>query len=145
MTTAELEMLAVKLFNEEKWSCSESVLLAMAKYWGIESPQIPCIATPFRGGLCGTQQVCGAVSGGLMAIGIRLGRVNSAEDGKLCVAKGKEFMAWAKAEFGTLGCRELTGLDFADEEQHKLFQQQRRGEVCVPMVSRCCLWLAQNV
>lgn len=145
MTIPELESLAIQLFTEKKLSCSESTLLAMAKYWGVEDPLIPRIATPFRGGLCGTQQVCGAVSGGLMAIGIRLGRDSGDEDGKACVAKGKEFMNWVKAEFGGLGCRELTGLDFADEEQHKHFQQQRRGEVCVPLVGKCCKWLAENI
>lgn len=145
MNISELEKLTVKLFTEDKLSCSESVLLAMATYWDIHDPLIPRIATPFRGGLCTTQQVCGAVTGGLMAIGIRLGRDSGAEDGKACVAKGKEFMNWVKAELGSLSCREFTGLDFSDEEQHKLFQQQRRGEVCVPLVAQCCKWLAENV
>ena len=145
MTIPELESHAIQLFTEGKLSCSESVLQAMADFWGVSDPLIPRIATPFRGGLCGTQQVCGVVSGGLMAIGIRLGRDSGSEDGKACVAKGKEFIAWVNGEFGALGCRELTGLDFADEEQHKLFQQQRRGEVCVPLVAKCCRWLAEKV
>ncbi len=145
MTISELEAYAIKLFTEKKLSCSESVLLAMADYWGIQNPLIPRIATPFRGGLCGTQQVCGAVSGGLMVIGIRLGRDSGAEDGKACGEKGKEFMNWVKAEHGGLSCLELTGLDFSDDEQHKKFVAEGRNAVCVPLVGRCCRWLAENI
>jgi C_GCAxxG_C_C family probable redox protein len=141
----ELEEHVVRLFTEEKYSCAESVLLAMARYWGIESPLIPRIATPFRGGLCGTQQVCGAVTGGLMAIGIQMGRDDGAQNSQACVDMGKAFMKAIQGQYGSLACREMTGLDFTDAEQHKQFQAKTRGEICVPLVAVCCRWLADNV
>lgn len=144
MEMRELEELAARLFTQEGWSCSEAVLLAMARCWGIESPLVPRIATPFRGGLCGTQQVCGAVTGGLMAIGLRLGRDEGGQDAKECVEKGKAFMRAVREEYGSIACREMTGLDFSDEAQHGLFRGKRRDELCRPLVSWCCRWLAEN-
>lgn len=145
MTTEELEKLSIKLFTEDKLSCSESVLLAMATFWDIKDPLIPRIATPFRGGLCATQQVCGAVTGGLMAIGVRLGRDSGADNAQACVDKGREFMNMVKSRYGSLSCRDMTGLDFSDAEQHKQFQGTVRNEFCVPLVGQCCRWLAENV
>jgi C_GCAxxG_C_C family probable redox protein len=145
MDINSFEELAIKYFTSEKLSCSEAVLLAMAKYWGIQDALIPRIATPFRGGLCGTQQVCGAVTGGLMALGARMGRDSGAEDSTACVEKGKAFIKAAHGKFGSIVCRDLTGLDFSDEEQHKLFQNKVRGEQCVSLVAWCCRWLAENI
>lgn len=145
MTITELENTANSLFTKEGLSCSESVLLAMARYWGIESPLIPRIATPFRGGICGTQQICGAVSGGLMAIGLRLGRDSGADAAKECGEKGKAFMAWVKSRNGALSCREITDTDFSDDEQHKIFAETKRHTICEPLVVACCRWLAENI
>lgn len=144
MSVEELEKLAVQHFTADKFSCGEAVLLAMAEYWGVESSLIPRIATPFRGGLCGTQQVCGAVTGGLMAIGIRLGRDCGSEDSALCVERGKAYMAAVQEAYGTLSCRDITDCDFRDSASHERFRETRRGEVCVPLVAFCCRWLAEH-
>lgn len=134
-----------RLFNKEQYSCAESVLLAMARHWGIDSPLIPRVATPFRGGLCGTQQVCGAVTGGLMAIGLKLGRDGGAEDSRACVDAGRAFMRFVLQRYGSLSCRGLTNMDFSDEEQHRRFRETVRGELCSPLVALCCDWLADNI
>lgn len=145
MSVEELEKLVVRHFTQDKWSCGEAVLLAMAEYWGMDNPLVPRIATPFRGGLCGTQQVCGAVTGGLMAIGIRLGRNAGSEDSALCVETGKAYMAAVREAYGDLSCRGITDCDFNDDAAHERFRNTRRGEVCVPLVAFCCRWLAENV
>jgi C_GCAxxG_C_C family probable redox protein len=141
----QLEQNAVRHFIEGKLSCSESVLLAMAEYWGINDPLIPRIATGFRGGLCGTQRLCGAVSGALMAIGLRLGRDSGEQNAQNCVDKGKAFLAFIEGEKGSLQCRDITGLDLSVPEQSKLFHDSVRGELCAALVARCCRWVAENV
>ena len=144
MQNEQPEDMAVRLFTEGKMSCSESVLAAMAAHWRVESPLIPRIATPFRGGLCGTQGLCGVVSGGLMAIGLRLGREDGNQSAQLCVDTGKAFMQAIQKE-GALDCKTYTGLDFSVAEQHDLFQKQVRAEVCTALLVQCCRWLKENV
>jgi C_GCAxxG_C_C family probable redox protein len=145
MSVEELELYAKKLIAEEKLSCSEAVLLAMSKYWGIESPLIPRIATPLRGGLCGTQQVCGAVTGGLMALGMKMGRESGAENADACTDKGKAFMKIVRDECGSLICLDITGLDRTDPAQEERFHGMDRIRLCVKLVMRCCRWLAENI
>jgi C_GCAxxG_C_C family probable redox protein len=136
---------AKTLTAEGKLSCSEATLRAMAEYWGIESPLIPRIATPFRGGLCGTQQVCGAVTGGLMALGMRMGRDAGTENSDACLEKGRAFMRAVREEYGSLACLDITGLDRTDPAQEEKFHGRERIELCVRLVMRCCRWLAENV
>ena len=136
--------MAVSLFTEGKLSCSEATLAAMAAFWGIEDPLIPRIATAFRGGLCGTQGICGVVTGGLMAIGIKLGRDDGAQNAQACVDCGKEFMKFARGD-GSLDCRDIIGLDLSIKEQSDLFHSKVRAEVCNAQIARCCRWLADIV
>lgn len=141
----DLELYAKKLVTEEKWSCAETVLLAMTQYWGIESDLIPRIATPFRGGLCGTQQVCGAVTGGLMALGVKMGRNAGSENSDACNKLGREFMEAIEKEYKSLSCLSITGLDHKIPEQDALFHGKERAMLCLNLVLRCCRWLAENV
>ncbi len=88
------------------------------------------IASGFGGGMrCG--EVCGAVTGALMAIDLRYGPA-SVEDRTAkaaCQAATSEFMKRYAAEQGTVLCRELLGYDVRDTVARKSFPG-RQKEVC---------------
>ncbi|MGC8896255.1 MAG: C-GCAxxG-C-C family protein [Candidatus Bathyarchaeia archaeon] len=63
---------AVKSFLED-YNCAQSVLLTMFEYWNGENELIPKIATAFGGGIGRCGSVCGALTGGVMALGIKYG------------------------------------------------------------------------
>jgi C_GCAxxG_C_C family probable redox protein len=96
--------------------CSEGVLMAFCQELGIKNDLIPRIATPLAGGMAGAGEVCGAVVGALMCIGIKHGRdeVGQPEDKALQLA-GKFLRAFHK-EMGSLRCRDLTGIDLTTPE-----------------------------
>jgi hypothetical protein len=54
--------------------CSESLLQAIAEDLGIQSELIPKIATGLCAGISRTGSICGAVSGGVLAISMVTGR-----------------------------------------------------------------------
>ncbi len=58
------------------FNCAESVLAAVIEQMGIpEGKLVPAIATCFGGGVARTrEELCGALAGGLMAVGCALGR-----------------------------------------------------------------------
>jgi len=56
------------------YHCSEAVLMGMKKFLGIETSLIPRIGTGFGGGIGGTGSVCGAITAGVIVIGIEYGR-----------------------------------------------------------------------
>lgn len=77
---------------------------------------IPRIGFGFAGGLGNTGEVCGAVSGAVMAIGVHAERGQSMEDMFRIFGLVQEFRRRFEAELETISCRELTGLDLTTEE-----------------------------
>jgi C_GCAxxG_C_C family probable redox protein len=110
-------------------------LLAVCQELGIECPAIPRIATPFGGGIGGRGEVCGAVVGSVMAIGMKHGREEPSQSNRHAYALAQEFCRRFEQETGGLYCRDLTGMDLSTPEGVKAY---RRSDVplrvCMPLV-----------
>ncbi len=97
----------------EGYNCAQAVFLAFAEDEGLNKDIALKIASSFGGGLGAQREVCGAVSGMCMALGLKRG-YNTAKD---YAAKQKHYLAVQEicAEFknqnGSIICRELLGLD----------------------------------
>jgi len=83
---------------------------------GIKSDLIPRIATPFAAGMARTGEVCGAVVGALMCIGIKHGRDEVGQSDDKAQQLGGDFLRAFQEEMGNLRCRELTGFDLTTPE-----------------------------
>jgi dihydrofolate reductase len=79
MDIKRVEEKAKEMFGPEGLLCAESVLNTVSDEVGVISPLIPRIATGFCGGIARTCGMCGAVAGGVMALGILYGRDNTEE------------------------------------------------------------------
>lgn len=115
---------------ESGFYCAESVLLAMAQSRGIESDLIPMIATGFCSGTARTCGMCGAVSGGIMGIGLCTGR--NSPDGSVQETYDlvKRLLEMFEARFGSINCRQLTGCDLGTEEGQNHFRTNNLLEQC---------------
>ena len=101
----------------KKYNCAQSVLCAFAEDVGIEKDTALKVATCFGGGMrCG--EVCGAVTGILMAIGMKYGSsAENDEAGKYpAYKKEMEFIKRFKEKHGTVLCRELLKMDVSRPE-----------------------------
>jgi C_GCAxxG_C_C family probable redox protein len=103
-----------KSFAEKGWLCSESVLLAISEWLGIRNELIPRIASGFGAGIGGRGSVCGAISGGVMALGLKFGRADPKQENR-AYTFSSELLTRFEKEFGHVTCRELTGCDFTTE------------------------------
>lgn len=76
----EGEELAAECFTSG-YNCAESVLRGVCHAQGLTLPDV-CLkmATPFGGGVGRSEDLCGALSGGVMAIGANLGRTDDKGD-----------------------------------------------------------------
>ena len=110
--------------------CAESVLLAVSEEHGIESDLIPRIATGFCSGVARTGGICGAVSGGIMALGLVHGRDDENTAVEAAYERVRDFVARFEAEFGSSNCCELIGcrLDTPDGQAH--FRENGLWESC---------------
>jgi len=135
------------LFRAGKINCAEAVLMTLARYFGEDGGFAPRIATAFGGGVSGRQELCGALSGGLMAVGLRLGRRNPGDDKAPAYEAGKALLKWAEARYPSLQCRSLTGLDFSDPVQFSRFREKGgvHETVCEKLVADVCRHLSENL
>ncbi|MCK4415437.1 MAG: C_GCAxxG_C_C family protein [Candidatus Eisenbacteria sp.] len=102
----------------------------------IEDDVLRRIAFGFAGGIGNTGAVCGAVAGAVMAIGLKLGRADTMDEGLRKLAVPQEFRRRFEAEMEHITCRELTGADLSTEKG----REQYMGSdipltVCFPAVA----------
>lgn len=117
--------------------CAESVVLAMAKARGLDCETLPKAATGFCGGMSRTCGPCGALTGGVMAIGLVLGRNRGADAAQPAYAATQRLIAEFEAQFGSRDCRELLdGCDLGTAEGQATFQARGLRSRCVEYTRR---------
>jgi C_GCAxxG_C_C family probable redox protein len=110
-------------------------LLAVSQQLGTKSELIPRIATAFGGGIGGRGEVCGAVVGSVMAIGLKHGREEPSQPNEQAYALAQEFCRRFEEETGSLSCRDLTGMDISTPEGFKAYRSSDVPlRVCLPAV-----------
>ncbi len=90
-------------------NCAGAVLSAFSEPMGIDDKTAVRITAGFGGGMY-VGSVCGAVTGGIMAIGLKYGGAQDPKAQKLV----REFITRFKAQHKTINCSELTGVDVND-------------------------------
>lgn len=111
---------------QQGYNCSQSVFSALAPGLGLEEGTALRIAAPFGGGMGRMGEVCGAVSGALMAIGLKYG-ATSAEDKaakERAYTLAAQFGALFQERHGSLLCRTLLGADLSTPEGQQSANEQ---------------------
>jgi C_GCAxxG_C_C family probable redox protein len=114
-------------FAEEGFLCSEAVLLALSKTMGVENNIIPRIATGFGGGIGRHGEICGALSGAIMGLGLHYGRDHPSEtaEGQPPYEYSHTMVNLFIAQFGHIRCKDILGIDISCEEGVKQYQQDK--------------------
>lgn len=95
------------------------------------------MASGLHGGIAGLQEVCGAFTGGVIALGYQVSQQGrDYKDHKRITDQAVRRLAERFREnFGGLRCRGIVGFDFSDPEQLKAFRESDvRATKCKPMV-----------
>jgi C_GCAxxG_C_C family probable redox protein len=95
--------------------------LGITEAMGSECVAAPSIATGFGAGIARHGEICGAVVGGVMAIGVLRGRRDPVDEAAKTATYSAvtDLIRGFRKEHGTLSCRELTGCDMQTEEGAK--------------------------
>lgn len=81
-------------------NCCQSVLMGLSEPMGLDQELAARVGTCFGGGMMNAE-VCGALSGAMMYLGLKYG--NSPETKQ----QGREFINRFRKEFGSIVCREI--------------------------------------
>jgi len=109
------------------FNCSQAVFSAYATQLGIDDETVLKLAAPFGGGVARQGEVCGAVTGALMALG--LGRGNATlENKEENYSIANDFISRFQEKHGTILCRDLIGYDLSKPDE---LLKAREGQVFV--------------
>jgi C_GCAxxG_C_C family probable redox protein len=138
---------AVELFDSG-FNCAEAVLLALSQEFNQKSPLIPRIATGFGAGVGRSGQICGALSGAVMAIGLLKGCDKGEEEREKRNAAFESVLEMIKAfekEFGSSQCRMLTQCDLQIQEGQKKYRcEELRKKLCPKLIGWCADYVAEK-
>ena len=119
-------------YSEEGYNCAESVLLTFLDSWskyfrmGVTS----AAATAFGGGMGRMGYTCGALSGGLIVIGLNIGRTDGKDDEgkKEAYSEAQKLFQRFRERWGALTCKELTQCDLSTQEGYNKYRELKIHE-----------------
>lgn len=134
--TSRTDMATAKF--EEGYNCAQAVLYAFREELQLDGDEALKLACGFGAGMGRKEEVCGAISGAILALGRKFGRGSNdgIEATELTYAKTRELMDAFAGQHGTVICRTLLGgCELTTPEGRERFKQQNlRSTVCVPCV-----------
>lgn len=88
--------------HDQGYNCAQSVLMTLQEHTGLEEKTAAAVATGFGGG-AGCRELCGAISGAIMAAGMKYG----AENRPQINAVDRELVSVFREKFGAVRCEDL--------------------------------------
>lgn len=137
---------ATQMFDDG-YSCSQALLCAFAPRYGLDKDKALKLASPFGGGIAGQGLSCGAMTGGIMVLGLHGGRTDpdDTETKDRNTALVKEFMDRYKKENGAYYCNDLTGVDISDPVAREAAKEAGVYQEVCPNLVRFAARLVQEL
>jgi C_GCAxxG_C_C family probable redox protein len=119
MTQNDIEQKAFQYYHSG-FNCAEAILKAFVDLYGKKPDlEITKTATGFGGGIGASQcETCGALTGGIIAIGWLFGRRDPCDDKQKAFSLSSEFRARFMKKFGATQCKTI--LDVLGDQENKL-------------------------
>jgi C_GCAxxG_C_C family probable redox protein len=116
--------------------CAESVFQAVAEGLGVSSPLVPRVATGFCSGLARTDGLCGAFSGGVLGLGLALGRDSGRDDLDAPYEAVQAYREFFLSRFGHVACTAICGCRLDTDEGRKAFAHRGAMARCLAVVEQ---------
>lgn len=137
----EVQKEAEGYFQRGEFFCSEAVVQVINDTLGrIYPEEVVKLASGFPIGLGKAQCLCGAVSGGEMALGMVYGRVHGEQMDPKMLDLAKDLHDYVKTEYRSLCCRVITRKWAGDN-----FQSPERKKHCIEITGRVARWVAEEL
>ena len=120
------------------YNCAQSVLFACSDEIDIDKNTALKIAWAFGAGMGKKQEICGAITGGIMAISLKYSRFQNADNSTTdkIYSKTRELMDKFQGKHGTCKCSELLqGCNLSTDEGQKYIKENDLfNKTCVECV-----------
>jgi len=135
-------------YHDAGCNCAQAVLAAFADRFDIPLPQALKVAASFGGGMGRSGEVCGAVTGALIVLGLVYGASTPAdrESKMLTYQKAHAFMEEFRRRQGEIHCSALLGMDISTEEGWQQARETNRFKtVCTPLIESAAKLLQEMI
>jgi C_GCAxxG_C_C family probable redox protein len=109
------------------FTCSSAVFSAFSNEMGLDSATAKKIACGYGAGISKTGNICGAVSGAIMVIGLKYGKTKRGDDA--ATEKTRELVRKFIQEFtqrnGSINCTELLGYNLSKPEEYEMARENK--------------------
>ena len=116
------------------YNCAQAVLYSFSPQLGFDRDTALKLACGFGAGMARKQGTCGAVTGGIIALGLKYGRGESQDPAatEATYAKVRELVWQFESKHGTSNCRTLLlGCDLSRPEGQRYFKENDlRNKTC---------------
>ncbi len=126
---------AVSCFKT-KFNCSQAIFSTYGPESGIDRDSCLKIAEIFGGGMAYMGNICGAVTGAFMVIGLNYGRIrDDDEEVKEKAYNGAiQFVEKFRTRNSTILCKELIDFDLSTPEKRELAREKNVFDKCLKFV-----------
>ncbi|ABW18193.1 C-GCAxxG-C-C family protein [Alkaliphilus oremlandii] len=132
---------AEELFRSGTYFCSEAVLQTINEFLGTPYPKdVVKLASGFPIGMGKSGCLCGAVSGGQMALGMVYGRVEGEAMQEKMFEESKALHDYIMSEYKSNCCRVITRQWAGDN-----FKSPERKEHCITITGKVARWVANEL
>jgi C_GCAxxG_C_C family probable redox protein len=109
------------------FTCSAAVFSAFSIEMGLDQDTAKKIACGFGAGISKTGNICGAVSGAIMVIGLKYGKMKQGDDAATEKTRAlvREFMKQFTARHGSVNCTDLLGYNLSDPEEYEMARESK--------------------
>jgi C_GCAxxG_C_C family probable redox protein len=120
------------------FTCGQAVLGSFAERFGMRREQAFQVACAFGGGMARTGQLCGAVAGAQLVLGLALGQSKAGDQAarERTYAATKELWVRFRERHGSVVCRELLGVDIGTPEGQAVAKEAGLFETRCPQYVR---------
>ena len=140
LTPAEI---AVANFSQH-YNCSQSVFSAFAEQFGLNRETALKLASPFGGGVARRGEICGAVTGALLALGLARGADKPAGKDEI-YRLSQEFMRLFEQKHPSLLCRDLIATDISTLAGYQAATEKRVFTTICPLLVQDAAEIAQKL
>ncbi|MHA1958626.1 MAG: C-GCAxxG-C-C family protein [Candidatus Thorarchaeota archaeon] len=126
------------IFREQKGHCAQAIFVAYGEQLGLgKVDYATCmkVSSAFSGGIARTGNVCGALTGAMMALGLKYGGADSTKVNEVAAKLLDEF----KSLNGSIICRELINHDLVTDEDVKQAFATGSFDSCPKFVDDVCM------
>jgi C_GCAxxG_C_C family probable redox protein len=135
---------AIRLFREN-FNCSQAVFSVFSRTCDINEKDARRIASGFGSGMGALQKTCGAVTGGIMALGAaNFDETNIADSRMLVYKLVRRLVIRFEAKHGTVECFPLLGADITNAKGLAAAREQNLFTIkCETYISDACAVLEE--